>query len=134
MTEREANVALVQAYFETIQHGADPEELATFFAPNVVQTEFPNQFAPNGASRDLKGLQEAAERGRSSMSSQRVELLKIFADDRTVVVEAEWSGTLAVSIGDLEPGTVMRARFAQFLELQDGRITAQRNYDCFYPW
>ena len=68
------------------------------------------------------------------MSSQRVELLKIFADDGTVVVEAEWSGTLAVSIGDLEPGTVMRARFAQFLELQDGRITAQRNYDCFYPW
>ena len=32
MTEREANVALVQAYFETIQHSADPEELAASYA------------------------------------------------------------------------------------------------------
>ena len=134
MTEREANVALVQSYFAAIQHGLDAEEAENFYAPNVVQTEFPNRFAPNGASRDLKGLQEAAERGKSTMSSQRFELLNVFADGSTVVVEAEWSGTLAVSIGDLESGTVMRARFAQFLELQDGRITAQRSYDCFYPW
>ena len=42
------------------------------------------------------------------------------------------ASALAASIGDLESGTVVRARFAQFLELQDGRITAQRNYDCFY--
>jgi len=134
MTEREANVALVKSYFATIQHGVDAEEIADFYAPNVVQTEFPNQFEPNGASRDLKGLQEAAERGSNAMSSQRFELLNLFADGSTVVVEVEWSGTLAVSIGDLTSGTVMRARFAQFFELQDGRITAQRNYDCFYPW
>ena len=134
MTEREANVALVQSYFGTIRNGVDPEEIADFYAPDFVQTEFPNLFAPNGASRDFKGLQEAAERGKSTMSSQRFELLNVFADGSTVVVEAEWSGTLAVSIGDLESGTVMRARFAQFLELQDGRITAQRSYDCFYPW
>ncbi len=134
MTEREANVALVRSYFTTIQHGVDAEEIADFYAPNFVQTEFPNKFEPNGASRDLKGLQEAAERGRNSMSSQRFELLDVFADGSTVVVEAEWSGTLAASIGDISAGTVMRVRFAQFLDVHDGRITAQRNYDCFYPW
>ena len=62
MTETEANVALVQAYFATIEHGVDAKEIAAFYAPNVVQTEFPNQFEPNGARRDLKGLQEAARR------------------------------------------------------------------------
>ena len=31
-------------------------------------------------------------------------------------------------------GSVMRARFAQFFEFRDGKIVAQRNYDCFYPW
>ncbi len=134
MREREANVALVRSYFTTIEHGVDAEAIAEFYAANVVQTEFPNQFAPQGASRDLKGLQEAAERGKSSMSSQRFELLNLVADGNTVVVEVEWSGTLGVSVGDLASGTVMRARFAQFFELQDGKITAQRNYDCFYPW
>ena len=56
MTDREANVALIQSYFATIQHGADPREIEAFYAPDVVQTEFPNQFAPNGASRGLEGL------------------------------------------------------------------------------
>lgn len=28
----------------------------------------------------------------------------------------------------------MRAHFAVVLALRDGRITAQRNYDCFYPF
>jgi ketosteroid isomerase-like protein len=27
----------------------------------------------------------------------------------------------------------MRTRFAQVLELRDGKIVALRNYDCFYP-
>ena len=134
MTEREANVALIQSYFAAIQHGVDAQEIVDFYAPNVVQTEFPNQFSPNGASRDLEGLQEAAKRGSSAMSSQRFELLNLVADNNTVVAEVEWSGTLAVSIGEIASGTVMRARFAQFFELRDGRIAAQRNYDCFYPW
>ncbi len=134
MTDREANVALIQSYFATIEDGADPQEIEAFYAPNVVQTEFPNRFAPIGATRGLKEILEASERGRSTMSSQRFELLNLVADGSTVVVEAEWSGTLAVSFGDIQSGTVMRARFAQFFELNDGRIVAQRSYDCFYPW
>jgi len=26
------------------------------------------------------------------------------------------------------------ARFAIFLEIRDGKIAAQHNYDCFDPW
>lgn len=34
-----------------------------------------------------------------------------------------------------DPGrTELRTRFAQVLELRDGKIVALRNYDCFYPW
>ena len=28
----------------------------------------------------------------------------------------------------------MRARFGVFIQLRDGKIAAQRNYDCFDPW
>jgi ketosteroid isomerase-like protein len=31
-------------------------------------------------------------------------------------------------------GDVMRAHFATFIEFRDGKIVAQRNYDCFEPW
>ncbi|MCH2471184.1 MAG: nuclear transport factor 2 family protein [Gemmatimonadetes bacterium] len=87
--------------------------------------------APVGTSRDSKRPPRAA---RTRCRLIRFELLNLVADDNTVVVEVEWSGTLGVSVGDLGSGTVMRARFAQFFEFQDGRIVAQRNYDCFYPW
>lgn len=35
-----------------------------FFAEDVVQEEFPNRLVPNGATRDLAALKEAAARSR----------------------------------------------------------------------
>ena len=29
---------------------------------------------------------------------------------------------------------MLRTRFAQVVELREGKIVALRNYDCFYPW
>jgi ketosteroid isomerase-like protein len=51
-----------------------------------------------------------------------------------VVVEALWTGTVGTAAGPFAEGTNIRARFAMFFELRDGKITAQRNYDCFDPW
>jgi len=135
MTQEEANLERVRAFFAAIQGGGDPTALAAFYAEDVVQEEFPNAFLPNGATRDLKALQEASARGRKAMASQTFEILNAIASGRYVLVEAAWSGTLGVSIGERTPaGTVMRARFAQVFEFRDGKIVAQRNYDCFYPW
>lgn len=133
--EEEQNLATVRAYFETIGEDASSEGVGAFYSADVLQEEFPNRFLPNGAERGLEELRAASERGRKGMASQSFEILSILARDHTVVVEAEWNGTLSVSIGeDLPAGTVMRARFAQFFELHGGKITRQRNYDCFYPW
>jgi len=43
----------------------------------------------------------------------------------------QWTGTLAVALGTLAPDAEMRARFAVFIDLRDGKIVRQRNYDCF---
>jgi ketosteroid isomerase-like protein len=51
-----------------------------------------------------------------------------------VAVELHWNGTLRVPFGKLEPGAVMRAHIAAFIDVRDGRIAAQRNYDCYEPW
>ncbi len=134
MTEEQTNLAAVRDFFAALQ-GGEETDTAPFYSDDVVQEEFPNAFLPNGATRTLTELREAAARGRKVMASQTFEILNSVARGDTVVVEAAWSGTLAVPIGEKTPaGTVMRARFAQFFEFRDGKIVAQRNYDCFYPW
>jgi ketosteroid isomerase-like protein len=129
------NLDIVRAFFDAIQSNAEPNVLAAFYDRDVVQEEFPNAFLPEGARRNRDALLEASRRGRAVMASQTFEILKAVASGGTVIVEASWTGVLAVPIGDKTPaGTVMRARFAQFFEFRDGKIIAQRNYDCFYPW
>ena len=133
MSVEETNKQIVRDFYASV--GGEPGASLPFYAPDVVQEEFPNRFLPDGATRGLKELREAAERGRKAMSSQTFEILTILAEGDTVVVEADWSGTLAIPLGESTPaGTVMRARFAQVLQLVDGKIVSQRNYDCFYPF
>lgn len=133
MTTEETNIAAVRAFFAG-QSGS-PSEVAPFYYDDVVQEECPNAYLPRGARRNLQELKEAGERGRKVRASQTYEIVNIVAHGNTVVVESNWTGTLAVPIGDETPaGSVLRARFAQFFEFDDGEIVRQRNYDCFYPW
>ena len=128
------NIETVRRYLGAIEARLDPRELAGFFHPDVVQEEFPNRIAPDGARRDLAGIVQAAERGRKVMTGERYEIRSIAASGDVVMFEALWSGTLAVGFGSLSPGDEMRAHIASAIELRDGRIIAQRSYDCFQPW
>lgn len=125
---------LTRRYFVALQAGVTGEALAAFYDPEVVQEEFPNRLVPHGARRDLAAILEAAERGRMGMASQRFEILRAVAEGDRVAVEFLWTGELAVPFGSLPKGAEMRGRFAAFIEFRDGRIVAQRNYDCFDPW
>lgn len=58
------NLETVRRYFAAIERGASSDEMATFFAPDAIQIEFPNRLVVNGAQRDLAQLREASERGR----------------------------------------------------------------------
>jgi ketosteroid isomerase-like protein len=121
-------------YFNALETGATGEALAAFYAPEVVQEQFPNRLVPEGVRRDLAGILEAAARGRQVMAAQRYEILQAVADGPRVAIEFRWVGTLAKPFGSLPAGGQMRGRFAVFLEFREGRIVAQRNYDCFEAW
>lgn len=105
-----------------------------FYAADVVQEEFPNRFLPNGASRSLQELREAAARGRKVMRAQRFEPRTVHAIGETVILEVLWVGTVSIQLGALAPGDEMRAHFAVFLEFRDGLIVHHRTYDCFEPF
>lgn len=126
--------ASAHAYLAAIERGATGDELAAFFTPDVVQREFPNRLVPSGATRDLAAILEGAARGKQILSEQTLRVLNTIVRGNAVALEVEWRATFRVTIGTLQPGSEMRARFAVFLRYSAGRIVEQHNYDCFDPW
>jgi ketosteroid isomerase-like protein len=130
----QANLETARAYLAAVEDGATGEALARWFTKDVVQEEFPNRLMPSGARRGLAELLDDAERGQKVMSRQRYDALSAMASGDRVALEVQWTGTLAIPLGSLAAGEDMRARFGVFLDFRDGRIAAQRNYDCFEPF
>lgn len=132
-----ANLESARRYLAAIEGdsaGSTSQSATEFFTSDVVQEEFPNRFVPAGARRGLAELQEAAARGRAVLRAQRYEVRAAYVVGDTVILEVLWAGTLAIPVGTLMAGQEMRAHFAVFLEFRDGRISHQRNYDCFEPF
>jgi|SRR6185295_5587310 len=125
---------IAKNYLKTLEESAARAELKTFFDPAVVQIEFPNRLTVNGAMRDLNALLAASDQGKKVLTAQKFEIQKEFVSDNTVIFEILWSGTLAIPVGKLAAGDIMKAHFATFIEFHNGKIIAQRNYDCFEPF
>ena len=128
------NTEIAREYLRAIERGATGDAMARFFDPDVVQEEFPNRLVPQGARRGLSDLLTGAERGQKVLSSQSYEVHSEMEIGDRVALEVTWVGSLKIPVQTLPAGASMRARFALFLEFRDGRIVAQRNYDCFDPW
>lgn len=127
------NLNIARQYLAALERSVDRDVLAQFFTDDVIQEEFPNRLVPDGATRDLTAILEGHERGKQIMTNQQYEITNAVEAGDTVALEVNWSGTLAVAVGSLAAGDTMRARFAVFLTFRDGKIAAQRNYDCFDP-
>jgi ketosteroid isomerase-like protein len=102
-------------YHQAVSRFAPDEELAAFFHPDAVHTQLPNALFPDGTVRTLPDLIAASRQGRSMLADQHFEVINAVASGAQVAAA----------------GQVLRAHIATFLEFRDGRITAQRNYDCY---
>jgi len=129
-----ANIDHARRYIGAIEAGATGEALAAFFTPDVVIVEYPNRFSPNGRTSDLGAALAAAERGQQLMRDQRYAITSITAMENRVVLEIDWSGVVAAPLGSLPAGATMRDHVVIVLEYRDGKIAAQRHYDCFDPF
>jgi ketosteroid isomerase-like protein len=127
------NLAIASRYLKAIESGATGDEMAQFFAPEIVVEIFPSRFFPKGSRDDLAGIRAAAERGKKAMSSQKYEIRDEVASGDKVAMEIDWVGTLAVPFQSIPQGGQMRAHFAMFLQFKNGKIVSQRNYDCYEP-
>jgi ketosteroid isomerase-like protein len=134
MSDEAHNLAIARRYLKAIEAGTLLEEANELFSPQITMQWFPNRLMPNGSTSTVAGLTAAVERGKKLMAKQTYDVRSAIADSDHVVIEAVWLGTLAMPVETLPAGAEMRAYFAMFLEFRDGKIVAQRNYDCFEPW
>jgi ketosteroid isomerase-like protein len=128
------HLSLVLDYLRAIERDVSEDELSAFFAPGVKQHEFPNRLVERGAERGLDQLLEGSRKGRLVVQNQRYVVHSTLVEGDRVAVELTWSAELKVPLGKLEPGQTMTAHCGFFFRVQDGRIAAQHNYDCFEPF
>lgn len=126
MTTRE----IVTAYIRAIE-AQEPDIEARYLHPDVQLTEHPNRILPAGLRSDLAGIRAAGERGRKLMASQRYDIRDIIVEGDRAAVQFVWSGTLAVAAGPLPAGHVMQAQICSIIELKDGKVWRQEQYDCY---
>jgi ketosteroid isomerase-like protein len=116
---------LVLGYLCSIETG-DPAATLPFLHPDIVVVEHPNKLNPAGARYDLAGVQAAGARGAALLASQRYEVRHLFVDGDRAAAQTVWTATL-------KDGRSMRADIVSIIELRDGQVWRQEQYDCFPP-
>lgn len=128
------NEKIVVEFLKMVENRTSSSELEKFYHPEVEQIEFSNAIVKTTTFRKLQDLKEGSERGKAILSKESYEIKNLYSTENSVILEAVWTGTLSISIGNLKAGENMTAYFAQFFEFKDDKIYRQRNYDCFEPF
>lgn len=126
------NLEAAQRYLR--QLGAwDLAGMASLYATDIDQVEFPNRIHREGRRRDRTAIIADAEKVRRRFIHQSYEVVSAMADGERVALEVLWRGVLAEPMGDHPAGAELAAHSAIFLEFRNGRIVSHRNYDCHLP-
>lgn len=121
---------IVTAYIQAVE-AQRIDEAQRLMHPEIENREHPNKLNPAGKHYDLAAMRAAGERGRALMASQRFEIRGMIVEGNRAAVQIAWSGTLAVAAGPLPAGHVMRAQICSIIEVKDGKVWRQEQYDCF---
>ncbi len=132
MTEK---LDLVQRYFKRLEaFAAELPDFEGILHPEMVQREYPNTLNKNGQESDLADMLRRAALGKKILARQSYDIKNHVESGDQVVIECVWRGTMATDAGVLKAGQELKAYFCIVLELKDGLIYRQRNYDCFEPF
>ena len=124
-------LTIAKNYLKALRAGKTSKELALFFHPDVVQIEMPNRLNPKGVTSYFEQILERADKSRRLFKIQTYEIDNALMNNDVVALQVSWMGVMAVSVGTLGAGKTMKARFAMFLQFQNGQIIRQTNYNCF---
>ena len=115
---------LVIDYIRAIERH-DLDDVARRQHPDIEIVEHPNKLNPTGKTYDRAAIRAAGERGAALMASEQYEI-------RSLVVEGDRACVQMLWTGKLHNGMEMRAHICSAIELRDGLVYRQEQYDCFY--
>lgn len=114
---------LVLTYLRAIE-AHDLDAVAALLHDDVVVVEHPNKLNPRGARYDKAAIRAAGERGAAVMAREHYDVRALTIDGDRAVAQIAW-------LGVLHDGREMRAEICSVIELRDGRVWRQEQYDCF---
>ena len=98
------------------------------FAENAEWIELPIPGMTRGRQGNRAFLRESAERLLKLYPDRQMSICNLVAQGEQVVVELDWHGTAAESVGGVNAGTQAHFRVASFFVLMNGLITKQTDY------
>lgn len=116
---------VVLAYLRAIE-ARDHAAVRALLHPELELVEHPNKLNPAGARYDLAAVMAAAARGAAALASERYDVRAMVCEGDRAAVQTTWTGTLP-------DGRTMTAAICSVIELRDGRVWRQEQYDCFAP-
>jgi ketosteroid isomerase-like protein len=125
--------SVVRRYLETVFGAGTRDELEALLHPELRFVEHPNLVNPRGTERDRQTMLETFDRGRALLARQSFAIDQLSVRGGEVVVRGTWTGTVAAAAGGLPAGAELRAHIAMFVEVEDGLVRRQTNYDCYEP-
>jgi ketosteroid isomerase-like protein len=114
---------IVVEYLRAIE-SHDLDRVGEFLHADVRVVEHPNKLNPNGATYDRAAIRAAGERGKALLASERYEVRALTVEGDRVVAQIAWTGTL-------RDGRSLHAQICSVVELRDGLVWRQEQYDCF---
>ena len=125
---------VVTRYFAIVADlQTSPDALGSVLHPDFRFTEHPNAMNPAGTVRDREQALAAYAAGKRMLATQELELHEVLVSGPRAATRSTWRGRLSVDVGRLPPGTVLVARAAGFLTVQDGLVRSHETFDCYDP-
>jgi hypothetical protein len=104
------------------------EWLDICYSKRLEWVEFSNPSIPQGRKGDYSSFHKAAEQAIRLFPDRNLVVLNCIAEDNMVVLEQDWSGTLAIAVGNHSIGEILKLRIASFFTLENGLIIKQTDY------
>jgi hypothetical protein len=104
------------------------EWVDTCYSNKLEWIELPKPGSPQGRKGDFIFFRKSAEQLLKLFPNNKLFVLRCLAENDCVVLEQEWQGTAAFTIGSYVAGNIAKLRLASFYTLENGLIINQVDY------
>lgn len=119
-----------QALFRCIElfNKCTLEWVDTCYSKKLDWIELPKPSTPQGRHGDFTLFRASADQVLKLFPDRKINVLRSVAENDCVVLDQEWQGTAAVTIGNFIAGRIAKLRVASFFTLENGLIIKQTDY------